>query len=246
MGKPPIAPNPARHRRPAGGASRAPPAAGWPRSSGIALNASVAPDPRLCGAVRFRAQWPTKWIAHCHCTTRRRDHGAPFVTWAGFQTEQFELEPNGSRPTRHESSPGTRRAFRGTCGSPVFLQSTRQPGANYPRNGAAGRTSGGFGRAAAANAQSVRFRSSDCGARAFRRHPGAVSCRLRPIAGVRAKFHNDLSIFPPRFGKVEALPCTPPGLARGANAAGGPGDCPANEAVAAAIVVGARRAHIDP
>lgn len=82
----------------------------------------------LCGAVRFRAALPTKWVAHCHCTSCRRAHGAAFVTWAGFASEQFALEPDAVQPSWYESSPGARRAFCPRCGSPMFFSSTRWPG----------------------------------------------------------------------------------------------------------------------
>jgi hypothetical protein len=82
----------------------------------------------LCRAVRFRADLPSKWVAHCHCTRCQRAHGAPFVTWAGFDTSRFALEPGAAAPTWYESSPGARRAFCPHCGSPMFFQSTRWPG----------------------------------------------------------------------------------------------------------------------
>jgi hypothetical protein len=71
---------------------------------------------------------PSKWVAHCHCTYCRRAHGAPFVTWAGFAAGQFALEAGSSQPQWYESSPGARRAFCPTCGSPMFFESTRWPG----------------------------------------------------------------------------------------------------------------------
>jgi hypothetical protein len=92
------------------------------------MNASVAHGSCLCGAVRFQAKLPTKWVAHCHCNYCRRAHGAPFVTWAGFPTEQFSLEPEASAPQWYASSPGARRAFFGSCGSPMFFESERWPG----------------------------------------------------------------------------------------------------------------------
>ena len=82
----------------------------------------------LCGAVRFRASLPTKWVAHCHCTYCRRAHGAPFVTWTGFPAEQFEIETDSKQPAWYESSPGARRAFCPQCGSPMFFESKRWPG----------------------------------------------------------------------------------------------------------------------
>lgn len=92
------------------------------------MNTSVARGSCLCGAVRFRANLPTKWVAHCHCTYCRRAHGAPFVTWAGFAAEQFTVEPHALQPAWYESSPGARRAFCPQCGSPMFFESTRWPG----------------------------------------------------------------------------------------------------------------------
>jgi len=95
------------------------------------MNSSVARGSCLCGSVRFRAQLPTKWVAHCHCTYCRRAHGAPFVTWAGFATEQVSVEADALRPTWYESSPGARRAFCPRCGSPIFFESTRWPGETH-------------------------------------------------------------------------------------------------------------------
>lgn len=85
----------------------------------------------LCGAVRFQASMPTKWVAHCHCNYCRRAHGAPFVTWAGFVSEQFSLEAGAEQPRWYESSPGARRAFCPRCGSPMFFESTRWPGETH-------------------------------------------------------------------------------------------------------------------
>lgn len=82
----------------------------------------------LCGAVRFRASLPSKWVAHCHCTYCRRAHGAAFVTWAGFAASQFALAPLSQPPRWYESSPGARRASCPTCGTPMFFESKRWPG----------------------------------------------------------------------------------------------------------------------
>lgn len=82
----------------------------------------------LCGAVRFNAELPSKWVAHCHCSYCRRAHGAPFVTWVGFAAEQFSLDEGSEQPRWYESSPGARRASCPTCGTPMFFESTRWPG----------------------------------------------------------------------------------------------------------------------
>lgn len=85
----------------------------------------------LCGAVRFSAALPTKWVAHCHCSYCRRAHGAPLVTWAGFASEQVTIDAEGTQPTWYESSPGARRGFCPRCGSPIFFESTRWPGETH-------------------------------------------------------------------------------------------------------------------
>ncbi|MGQ0509361.1 MAG: GFA family protein [Betaproteobacteria bacterium] len=82
----------------------------------------------LCGAVRFTAALPVKWVAHCHCSYCRRAHGAAFVTWAGFPAAQFSIDPSATQPAWYESSPGAKRGFCPKCGSPMFFESTRWPG----------------------------------------------------------------------------------------------------------------------
>ncbi|MDO8286643.1 MAG: GFA family protein [Rhodoferax sp.] len=95
------------------------------------MNTSVARGSCLCGSVRFSVSLPTKWVAHCHCSYCRRAHGAPFVTWAGYATEQFSIDPDASPPSWYESSPGARRGFCPHCGSPMFFESARWPGETH-------------------------------------------------------------------------------------------------------------------
>jgi hypothetical protein len=82
----------------------------------------------LCRAVRFSAELPPKWVAHCHCSMCRRAHGAGFVTWAGFPREAVSLESGESLLTRHHSSPQATRSFCSRCGSMLFFESGRWPG----------------------------------------------------------------------------------------------------------------------
>lgn len=92
------------------------------------MTASLARGSCLCGAVRFCAEFPSKWVSHCHCNYCRRAHGAPFVTWAAFPSEQFSFESGYESLTWHESSAGAKRGFCAVCGSPMFFQSVRWPG----------------------------------------------------------------------------------------------------------------------
>lgn len=82
----------------------------------------------LCGAVRFSARWPSKWVAHCHCTRCQRAHGAPFVTWAGFDAAAVAIEDDQAALRWHVADEGGTRGFCGQCGSPMFFKSDRWPG----------------------------------------------------------------------------------------------------------------------
>jgi hypothetical protein len=59
-----------------------------------------------CGSVAFRAR-----------------------LWVGYRSERVEL--TRGEPTVYESSPGVRRSFCGTCGSPVSFEDERLPGETY-------------------------------------------------------------------------------------------------------------------
>ena len=85
----------------------------------------------LCGAVRFEAELPSKWCAHCHCSMCRRAHGAGFVTWVGFQSSQFNLVKGDHHLRWYESSPGARRGFCESCGSTMLFESTRWGGETH-------------------------------------------------------------------------------------------------------------------
>jgi hypothetical protein len=82
----------------------------------------------LCGAVRFRAALPAKWVAHCHCSMCRRAHGAGFVTWAGFPAEAVAIEKGSDALHRYRSSAQATRSFCRHCGSMLFFESGNWPG----------------------------------------------------------------------------------------------------------------------
>lgn len=85
----------------------------------------------LCGAVRFEAELPSKWCAHCHCSMCRRAHGAGYVTWVGFPSAQFHLRRGDDRLVWYASSPGARRGFCRTCGSTMLFESERWAGETH-------------------------------------------------------------------------------------------------------------------
>ena len=73
-----------------------------------------------CGAVRFVARFPSRFVAHCHCASCRRAHGAAFVTWAGFPSDQVAVSEGTELLKVHVSSPGTKRSF---CGAVISAAS---------------------------------------------------------------------------------------------------------------------------
>jgi len=84
-----------------------------------------------CGAVRFAAAFPSRFVAHCHCESCRRAHSAAFVTWAGFPSSQVRITQGAEDVATHESSPQTYRRFCRKCGTKIFFESTKWPGETH-------------------------------------------------------------------------------------------------------------------
>ena len=82
----------------------------------------------FCGAVEFSATLPSKWCAHCHCSMCRKTHGAGYVTWVGFETDQVTITSGENILTWFDSSKGAQRGFCGKCGSSLFFRSERWAG----------------------------------------------------------------------------------------------------------------------
>jgi hypothetical protein len=82
----------------------------------------------LCGAIEFQAGLPSKWCAHCHCSMCRKAHGAGYVTWVGFETDQVSFVQGENELKWYESSPGAQRGFCPHCGSTLFFRSERWAG----------------------------------------------------------------------------------------------------------------------
>lgn len=82
----------------------------------------------LCGAVTFSASLPSKWCAHCHCSLCRKEHGAGYVTWVGFENHQVSFTGGEGEIAWYESSPGAVRGFCRQCGSSMFFKSERWAG----------------------------------------------------------------------------------------------------------------------
>ena len=84
-----------------------------------------------CGRIRFIATFPSRFNAHCHCESCRRAHGAAFVTWVGFPSQQVQITDGADAIATHESSPGTFRRFCRHCGTKLFFESSRWAGETH-------------------------------------------------------------------------------------------------------------------
>ncbi|MEM7423472.1 MAG: GFA family protein [Pseudomonadota bacterium] len=83
----------------------------------------------LCGTVTF--EWLAKplWAAHCHCESCRRHCSAPFTSFFGMRDGAWGW--TGGAPALYGSSPGTRRYFCATCGTPMAYASDTFPGETH-------------------------------------------------------------------------------------------------------------------
>jgi len=85
----------------------------------------------MCGRVRFVARFPSRFVAHCHCESCRRAHGAAFVTWVGFMAPQVNVTAGADDLAVYESSPGTIRKFCRVCGTKLFFEGAKWPGETH-------------------------------------------------------------------------------------------------------------------
>jgi hypothetical protein len=82
----------------------------------------------LCGAVRFSAEPPVLFSAHCHCEWCRRAHGAAYVTWLGASDSTFRITDGEGVLRWYRSSDKSERGFCSACGTTLFFRSTLAPG----------------------------------------------------------------------------------------------------------------------
>ncbi len=79
----------------------------------------------LCGAVRFAFDGVPNWQAHCHCDSCRRNCAAPFTSYFGVSHGHWRW--TGALPATYASSPGARRHFCATCGTPMAFEGAPWP-----------------------------------------------------------------------------------------------------------------------
>lgn len=88
----------------------------------------------LCGAVRFRAAGPPKWVVWCHCQSCRRHSGAPASVFVSFPDSAVAVT-SGEIAT-YASSPGSERGFCARCGSTLTCRNAALPGETHFHVGA--------------------------------------------------------------------------------------------------------------
>jgi hypothetical protein len=82
----------------------------------------------LCGKLCFSVPLPTLWVAHCHCTLCQKNSGAAFVTWAGFQEQDVQIDDSNQTLKWFSATENAYRGFCKECGSTIFFKSARWPG----------------------------------------------------------------------------------------------------------------------
>jgi hypothetical protein len=78
----------------------------------------------LCGRVAYEADAVVDAIAHCHCQTCRKAHGAAMSSIASVPRESFRWIRGQAVLKSFESSPGKQRWFCGECGSHIIAERT--------------------------------------------------------------------------------------------------------------------------
>lgn len=79
----------------------------------------------LCRAIEYEFEGPPKWVMHCHCESCRRAVSSALATYVGVNIDQFRYLKG--TPAVYESSPGVKRYFCPTCGSPLAYAGSRWP-----------------------------------------------------------------------------------------------------------------------
>jgi len=82
----------------------------------------------LCGGIKFSAESPPLFVAHCHCRYCRLAHGAAFVTWLGAKDSDFSIDEGDDILTWFSASEFSKRGFCSVCGSTLFFVSDLSPG----------------------------------------------------------------------------------------------------------------------
>jgi hypothetical protein len=81
----------------------------------------------LCGGIKYRLTGPLSGALNCHCSMCRKAQGSAFRTRATVKAAEFHWVQGEDLVTYYQSSPGTRRGFCRTCGSPILSRFDADP-----------------------------------------------------------------------------------------------------------------------
>lgn len=89
-----------------------------------------------CGGIRFEIDGDLAPIQLCHCSICRKSNGTAFAANSPVDTAAFRVTSGADLLREFESTPGKRRTFCGTCGSPIHSRADALPGVLRIRVGA--------------------------------------------------------------------------------------------------------------
>jgi len=79
-----------------------------------------------CRAIEYEFEGAPKWIMHCHCASCRRAVSSALATYIGVALAQFRYRKG--EPAAYASSPGVKRYFCPSCGTPLAYTGANWPG----------------------------------------------------------------------------------------------------------------------
>ena len=81
----------------------------------------------LCGGVRYELTAELGPIEVCYCRMCRKASGGPLATNAPIARAAFHLSAGRELLAEYESTPGEKRAFCRSCGSPIYSHRVGKP-----------------------------------------------------------------------------------------------------------------------
>ena len=91
------------------------------------MTEATTPGQCLCGAFRFTLAAPLDNVRLCHCDFCRRGNGSAYSANCRVPIERFSVVHDEGALRHFENTPGAKRYFCGTCGSPVFARVDKDP-----------------------------------------------------------------------------------------------------------------------
>lgn len=89
----------------------------------------------LCGGLTYEVDGSPLLMYHCYCAMCRAASGASFATNVVYPTASLRILTGEELLAHFGSSPGKRRHFCRSCGSPIYSQSQARPDIISVRSG---------------------------------------------------------------------------------------------------------------